>query len=73
MISTMLPFTIPTTTAAEERIHLEQLRAERALAADDDLREDIDAEIVAAMGTYIGLAVTEIATLRGEIAGRHQG
>lgn len=73
MITTMLPFTIPTTTAAEERAHLEQLRAERALTADDELREDIDAEIVAATGTFVGLAVTEIATLRGEIAGRQQG
>ena len=69
----MLPFTIPTTSAAEERAYLEQLRAERARAADSELREDIDAEIVAATGTYVGLAVTEIATLRGELAGRHQG
>jgi hypothetical protein len=73
MIATMLPFTIPTTSAAEELATLEQLRAERALAVDEDLREDIDAEIVATTGTYIGLAVTEIATLRGEIAGRQQG
>ena len=73
IITAMLPFTIPTTTAAEERAHLEQLRAERALTADHELREDIDAEIVAATGTFVGLAVTEIATLRGELAGRQQG
>ena len=73
MITAMLPFTIPTTTAAEERTRLAQLRAERARAADSELREDIDAEIVAATGTYVGLAVTEIATLRGELAGRQQG
>jgi hypothetical protein len=73
MISAMLPFTIPTTTSAEERVRLEQLRAERALTADRDLLEDIDAEIVAAHGTFVGLVVTEIATLRGEIAGRQQG
>ena len=73
MIPPMLPFTIPTTSAAEERARLAQLRAERAQAVDDDQREDIDAEIVASMGTYVGLAVTEIATLRGEIAGRQQG
>ena len=73
MITAMLPFTIPTTSAAEERVRLEQLRAERALTADDELREDIDAEIAAATGTFVGLAVTEIATLRGEIAGRQQG
>ena len=70
---TMLPFTIPTTTAAEERLRLEQLRAERALADDDELREDIDAEIVASADTLVGIAVTEIATLRGEITGRQQG
>jgi hypothetical protein len=73
MIATMLPFTIPTTSAAEERARLEQLRAERALTADEDVREDIDAEIVEATGTFVGLAVTEIATLRGELAGRQQG
>ena len=73
MITTMLPFTIPTKTAAEERTRLAQLRAERARAADSELREDIDAEIVAATGTYVGLAVTEIAMLRGELAGRQQG
>ncbi|MGZ8650293.1 MAG: hypothetical protein ACXW08_16960, partial [Solirubrobacteraceae bacterium] len=69
----MLPFTIPTTSAADELANLDQLRAERALAVDEDLREDIDAEIAATRGAFIGLAVTEIATLRGEIAGRQQG
>ena len=73
MIATMLPFTIPTTSAVEERARLEQLRAERARIADEDVREDIDAEIIAATGTFVGIAVTEIATLRGELAGRHQG
>ena len=73
MITAMLPFTIPITSAAEERARLAQLREERAQAADSELREDIDAEIVAATGTYVGLAVTEIAMLRGELAGRQQG
>lgn len=73
MITAMLPFTIPTTSAVEERARLAQLRAERARAADSQLREDIDAEIVTATGTYVGLAVTEIAVLRGELAGRQQG
>lgn len=73
MIATMLPFTIPTTSAADELANLDQLRAERALAVDEDLREDIDAEIAATRSAFIGLAVTEIATLRGEIAGRQQG
>ena len=72
----MLPFTIPSTSAAEELAHLEQLRAEQAqarLAGDATLVEDLDAEIVAVAGTYVGLAVTEIATLRAEIGGRPQG
>jgi hypothetical protein len=69
----MLPFTIPTTTSIEERARLAQLRAERAHTDDRELLEDIDAEIVAAHGIIVGLAVTEIATLRGEIAGRQHG
>jgi len=72
----MPPFTIPTTSAAEELEHLQQLRAERALAAmagDADLVDDIDLDIRAATDAFVGLAVTEIATLHGEIGGRRQG
>jgi hypothetical protein len=72
----MPPFTIPTTSAAEELEHLRQLRTDRALAAligDAELVEDLDYDIAAATDAYVGLAVTEIATLRGEIGGREQG
>ena len=72
----MPPFTIPTSCAADELEHLRQLRADRALAAiagDADLVEDIEIDIQAATDAFVGLAVTEIATLRGEIGGRCQG
>ena len=72
----MPPFTIPTTSAADELEHLSQLRAGRALAAlagDADLVEDLEIDIEAATDAFVGLAVTEIATLRGEIGGRCQG
>jgi hypothetical protein len=72
----MPPFTIPTTSAADELEHLWQLRAERALASltgDADLVGDLDVDIAAATDTFVGLAVTEIATLRGEIGGRDLG
>jgi hypothetical protein len=72
----MPPFTIPTTSAVDELEHLWKLRAERALASlagDTDLVEDIDIDIEASTDAYVGLAVTEIASLRGEIGGRYQG
>lgn len=72
----MPPFTIPTTSAADELEHLSQLRADRALAAlagDADLVGDLEIDIEASADAFVGLAVTEIATLRGEIGGRYQG
>jgi hypothetical protein len=72
----MPPFTIPTTSAAEELQYLRELRVARALASlagDADLVDDIDFDLRAATDAYVGLAVTEIATLRGEIGGRQQG
>lgn len=72
----MPPFTIPTTSAAEELEYLKQLRTDRALASlagDADLVGDLDFDIEAATDTFVGLAVTEIATLRGEIGGRQLG
>lgn len=72
----MPPFTIPTTSAAEELEYLRQLRADRALASlagDADLVGDLDFDIEAATDAFVGLAVTEIATLRGEIGGRLLG
>jgi len=72
----MPPFTIPTASAAEELEHLQRLHAERALASlvgDAQLVGDIDFDIEASTDAFVGLAVTEIATLRGEIGGRQQG
>ena len=72
----MPPFTIPTRSAVDELEYLWELRAERALASlagDADLVGDIDIDIVASTDAYVGLAVTEIAALRGEIGGRDQG
>jgi hypothetical protein len=72
----MTPFTIPTTTAADELEYLRCLRTERALAvltADDELVGDLDVDIEATLNSITGLAVTEIATLRGELGGRAQG
>lgn len=72
----MPPFTIPTSSAADERAHLMSLRSDRALAlamGDAELAGDLDVDIETATDAYVGLAVTEIATLRGEIGGRAQG
>ena len=63
-------------TAFDMRNHLVSLHAERALAlaanpspAKEHLSE-IDDEIGHAEIAYVGVAVTEIATLRGELSGR---
>ena len=72
----MPPFTIPTTSAADELENLSNLRAQRALASlagDVDLVGDIEIDIEASADAFVGLAVTEIATLRGEVGGRDQG
>jgi hypothetical protein len=72
----MTPFTIPTTSAADELEYLRCLRSERAiavLAQDTDLVGDLDVDIEATLAAVVGLAVTEIATLRGELGGRAQG
>ena len=67
------------TTAVDVAKHLEDLVAERAAAAHDGLLDnatysrDLDAEIDFTRIAYVGAAVTEIATLRGELAGRPQG
>jgi hypothetical protein len=72
----MSPFTIPNTSAADELAYLTSLRSDRALAelmGDADLAGDLDIDIAASTEAFVGLAVTEIATLRGEIGGRDQG
>jgi hypothetical protein len=72
----MPPFTIPNASAADELAYLTSLHSDRALAlamGDAELAGDIAIDIAAATAAYVGLAVTEIATLRGEIGGRDQG
>jgi hypothetical protein len=65
--------------ATEMQTHLQQLRAERALASieglsgDSAYMADLDEEIAVTRSAYIGAAVTEIATFRGELYGRQVG
>jgi hypothetical protein len=65
--------------ATEMHIQLRELQAERALASIEGLTSDasymadLDEEIAATRSAYIGAAVTEIASLRGELSGRQLG
>jgi hypothetical protein len=65
--------------AAELRERIQLLESERALAGltglhnDPAYMADLQADIAAASATYVGVAVTEIASLRGQLAGAHQG
>ncbi len=64
----------PTDTAAEALRRLADLRFERAIAGpaglldDPEYLADLDEDIAASERTYIGLAVTEIASLRAELS-----
>ena len=66
-------------TAIEVHEHLELLLVERALAEAEGLTAnaaymaDLDQEITATRAAYVGAAVTDVATLRGELSGRLQG
>jgi hypothetical protein len=66
-------------TATDARERLELLHAERALALASGLDgnrtylDDIDEEITGVRDAYVGLAVTEIATLRAELSGVLEG
>jgi hypothetical protein len=59
--------------------HLQELRAERALASIEALAGDsanldeLDGEIEATARVYVGAAVTEIATLRAQLSGPQVG
>lgn len=61
------------------REHLELLRVERELAREEGLGEiaayveDLEREIDAWEGAYVLAAVTEIASLRGELSGVQAG
>jgi hypothetical protein len=65
--------------ASSVRQQLVVLEAERATAhlagldSQPEYMEDLNAEIDAYRTAYLGIAVTEIATLRGELSGRLQG
>ena len=72
----MSPFTIPTTSAADELAHLMSLRSDRALAelmGDEELVVDLEIDIAASADAFVGLAVTEIATLRAQLSGPQVG
>ena len=66
-------------TSADARRVLEQLLAARSTALATGLAhnviymDDLEAELEAARDAYVGLAVTEIATLYGELFGRQIG
>jgi hypothetical protein len=65
--------------AVEIRGHLVELQAERALAISSGLGDvdaymaDLDVEIEATRQLFVASAVTEIATLRGELSGALRG
>jgi hypothetical protein len=60
-------------TAADARLHLDRLVAERHLAVATGLdgngtyMDDLDADLVTSHETFVLLAVTEIAELRAEL------
>ncbi len=66
-------------TASDMRVQLDRLVQERREAANGDLRDnslymdDLEADLAAAHSAYVGLAVTEIASLRSELSGPQQG
>ncbi len=65
--------------AAEVHIRLQELQAERALAAIEGLANnsaymaDLEQEIAATRSAYVGAAVTEIASLRSRLSGPQVG
>ena len=66
-------------TASELHIQLRELQAERALAHDTGVAEitsymaDLERDIARSHAAFVGAAVTEIATLRGQLFGRLEG
>lgn len=71
--------TLPNVSALEVLRYLEGLEEERALASmtplgdDERYASDLQEEIEATTHAFVGVAVTEIATLRGELFGRLEG
>ena len=66
-------------TATDARIQLQRLEAERLDAVEAGLGEnalymdDLHHDIAASRALYIGLAVTEIGTLRAQLGGPQVG
>ena len=66
-------------TATDARIQLQRLEAERLDAVEAGLGEnalymdDLHNDIAASRALYIGLAVTEIASLRAQLGGPQVG
>jgi hypothetical protein len=66
-------------TATDARIQLQRLEAEKLDAVEAGLGEnalymdDLHNDIAASRALYIGLAMTEIATLRAQISGPQVG
>ena len=66
-------------TAYDLHNHLLELKAERALAEETGVAsiasymEDLERDIARSQAAYVGAAVTEIATFRGELSGRNWG
>jgi hypothetical protein len=66
-------------TAPNARQQLQRLQAERLDAVDAGLGEnalymaDLESDILASRVAYVALAVTEIASLRGQLSGPQRG
>ena len=66
-------------TALDVRVQLGRLAAERIDAIEAGLGEnatymrELDQDLTAARASYMGLVVTEIATLRGQLFGAQNG
>jgi hypothetical protein len=65
--------------ASDMRLYLAGLKDERLEASEANLdantlyMRELEDDLAAAREAYIGLAVTEIATLRGELSGHQVG
>jgi len=65
---------MPTRSAADIRLKLElAIALDTALRHDPAYMADLREEIVATQHAFVGSAVAEIATLRGQLAGRQVG
>ena len=66
-------------SAIEIHTYLQALQAERALASiqgyalGSAVTADLDSEIEATTRAYVGAAVTEIASFRGQLSGPQEG